>query len=48
MVPAPDLCATMITRRKRARSGATRWPGDDPRRVGVIIELIDHTIAILN
>lgn len=46
MVPA-GLCAYRDLRRKRARKwGDTVTQPDDPRRVGVIVELIDHTIAI--
>lgn len=44
MVPAGS-CAYRICRRSRKWGRAVTQP-DDPRRVGVIIELIDHTIAI--
>ncbi|VBA33864.1 Isoniazid-induced protein IniA [Mycobacterium innocens] len=44
MVPAGS-CAYRNCRRSRKWGSAVTQP-DDPRRVGVIVELIDHTIAV--
>ena len=46
MVPAGSCAYRDLTSKRSRKWGSTVTQPDDPRRVNVIVELIDHTIAL--